>query len=397
MAEGQQIRIFQERPVDDEAQTRKRNVEAECRRLTNEEILEEEVEVLAERIAQRFYLDVPSFLFDQAYAEEPELTSENSFAIVRLHIPVKGDGSLLRCYSMYSPVTGDFQSRQMSISEGVFSLRIVTQKSRIVEDTTKYKQEIVDLSERYLGGIAHIVKHHLNPQLLKAAKDVLERRRSELKANETAREAFASLGLPIKKRTDEVAQAFVPEKRRELELPEEKSVRPFLVQQAYEEILKTIRSMAHGIERSPATFQGMKEPDIRMVLLIGLNAVYEGQATGETFNGKGKTDILIRVGDINIFIAECLVWGGEEDLVKKLHQLLGYVNWRDSKTALVVFNKNKNLTAVVATMRATLESQPQCVRKLDYDDETGARFLFRRLDDPDKLFQLTCLVFDVPA
>ena len=90
------------------------------------------------------------------------------------------------------------------------------------------------------------------------------------------------------------------------------------------------------------------------------------------------------------------MWGGEEDLVKKLNQLLGYVNWRDSKTALVVFNRNRNLTSVVAKMRQTLSKQPQCVRSLEYANETGARFLYRRLDDGDKTFHLTCLVFDVP-
>jgi hypothetical protein len=39
--------------------------------------------------------------------------------------------------------------------------------------------------------------------------------------------------------------------------------------------------------------------------LVQLNGQYEGQATGETFNFQGKTDILIRVDGQNIFVAEC--------------------------------------------------------------------------------------------
>ena len=38
-----------------------------------------------------------------------------------------------------------------------------------------------------------------------------------------------------------------------------------------------------------------------------LNAQFEGKAAGEVFNGQGKTDILIREGGRNAFIAECKV------------------------------------------------------------------------------------------
>ena len=88
---------------------------------------------------------------------------------------------------------------------------------------------------------------------------------------------------------------------------------------------RPLRRWLTGSMRSPETFEGMDEEDIRIVLLIGLNAVYEGQATGETFNGIGRSDILIRVADKNIFIAECLVWDGEVKFRKKLEdQLLKY-------------------------------------------------------------------------
>jgi hypothetical protein len=38
----------------------------------------------------------------------------------------------------------------------------------------------------------------------------------------------------------------------------------------------------------------MREEDLRQHFLVQLNGQYEGQATGETFNFQGKTDILIR-------------------------------------------------------------------------------------------------------
>ena len=36
----------------------------------------------------------------------------------------------------------------------------------------------------------------------------------------------------------------------------------------------------------------------------------EGQATGETFNAAGKTDILLRIDGKNVFIGECKFWKG---------------------------------------------------------------------------------------
>jgi hypothetical protein len=38
---------------------------------------------------------------------------------------------------------------------------------------------------------------------------------------------------------------------------------------------------------------------------VTLNSHYEGAATGETFNGTGKTDILVRHGLDNAFIGQC--------------------------------------------------------------------------------------------
>ena len=106
----------------------------------------------------------------------------------------------------------------------------------------------------------------------------------------------------------------------------------------YESILTIMQNMVTVIERSPSAFKNMQEEDIRQHFLVQLNGQYEGQATGETFNLEGKTDILIRVEGKNIFIAECKFWKGPESLKKAIDQLLDYTTWRNTKTAIVVFN-----------------------------------------------------------
>jgi hypothetical protein len=82
------------------------------------------------------------------------------------------------------------------------------------------------------------------------------------------------------------------------------------------------------------------EEDIRNFFLAALNTYFEGQATGETFRKSGKTDILISEKNRAAFVAECKLWRGEQYLLEGLDQLLAYATWRDSKCAILLFNKN---------------------------------------------------------
>ena len=69
---------------------------------------------------------------------------------------------------------------------------------------------------------------------------------------------------------------------------------PALDTKDYEHILSVVSNMVMVMERSPKAFRDMNEEDLRQHFLVQLNGHYEGQATGETFNFEGKTDILIR-------------------------------------------------------------------------------------------------------
>ena len=99
---------------------------------------------------------------------------------------------------------------------------------------------------------------------------------------------------------------------------------PTLAMDEYEHILEILKSMAVVIERSPSSFSTLDEEAIRTHFLLQLNGHYEGSATGETFNSVGKTDILIRVENKNIFIAECKFWRGPKgfsDAIKQRGQV----------------------------------------------------------------------------
>ena len=205
------------------------------------------------------------------------------------------------------------------------------------------------------------------------------------------------------KRRAEVPQTFrAPEVRRRLTPIKQEVVSPFQPESAlpeaeYIHILSVMENMTKVMERSPRTFHDMGEEDIRQHFLVQLNGHYEGQASGETFNYQGKTDILIRSEGRNIFIAECKFWHGGKAFVETIDQLLSYLSWRDSKSAVVVFNKNKNLSAVLTTIKEAMEKHPHKKRGPTVEGETRFRYTMGHPGDHTREIFMTIMVFDIPS
>jgi hypothetical protein len=111
-------------------------------------------------------------------------------------------------------------------------------------------------------------------------------------------------GFPIRRRPDANSYS-VPIKRRKLQpvRPPRRPARapfrpePVMAHADYEAALAVLRNSRNALERNRSTLEKLTEEQIRDLLLINLNAQFEGTAAGEVFNGYGKTDILIRVED----------------------------------------------------------------------------------------------------
>lgn len=118
---------------------------------------------------------------------------------------------------------------------------------------------------------------------------------------------------------------------------------------------------------------------------------------GHDLNYEGKTDILIRSEGRNIFIAECKFWSGPKKLAETIDQLLGYSSWRDTKTAVVVFNRNRDFSKVLAAIPDAVRAHPQFKKDLPGSTETIFRYLFANRDDRNRELYLTVMAFDVPT
>jgi hypothetical protein len=192
------------------------------------------------------------------------------------------------------------------------------------------------------------------------ARRLIEDRRARVLADHAH---LDNLGIPVRKRGDapRTYQAPAVKKRSKPNpaVPKSKptSPEPTLVKELYAHTLEVIGSATRAMERTPGDYARANEEKLRDFLLIVLNTHYEGQGQAEAFNKGGKTDILIRVEDRNIFIGECKVWKGERSLVDGLEQLFSYATWRDTKLSLIVFVRQKAMAPIIEKARSVLARQ----------------------------------------
>ena len=312
---------------------------------------------------------------------------------IEIIVPFIGDAEAFKV----RPTPYSFNPPRGIIKDEVLILSI----SGVDLDADQVSQEIesrLDRIDSYLTSLRGGADR-LNNELDSIAHQAIEQRRKKLLADQNL---VASLGFKLKERDNSPRTYTAPEVRRKItpKLPSASSVpykpEPTLNEPDYEHILEVIENMAQVMERSPSAFSTMDEESLRSHFLVQLNGHYEGQATGETFNYEGKTDILIRSEGKNIFIAECKYWGGPNTLTAAIDQLLDYSSWRDTKVAVIVFNKNKDFTNVLDSIRSTTEEHPNCKRELDPRSETSFRFIFSHRDDTNREMVLTVMAFDVP-
>jgi hypothetical protein len=116
----------------------------------------------------------------------------------------------------------------------------------------------------------------------------------------------------------------------------------------------------------------LDEEKIRDLPPFFLNGQFEGAAAGEVFNAVGKTDILIRAGDRNVFIAECKIWKGPKTIRDALVQLLSYLTWRETKAALLLFIRTGEPTTIITKSIAEIERHTNYKRTRDTAEEGSA-------------------------
>jgi len=209
------------------------------------------------------------------------------------------------------------------------------------------------------------------------------------------------LGIPLKKKLGAPEISPLPLKKKIVtQLPPPPTggfkPEPGILDEVYENILRIIRHVGRTCEVTPHTYIIHPEEELRDILLAHLNGHYEGDASGETFRKSGKTDIRIEDKDRAAFIAECKVWEGSKKLNDGIDQLLGYLTWRDCKTAVIVFNKNNaNFSELLTKIPDVFKTHSRQMKEVDIKEQGEWRFVFRSQDDDARLIHIHVFVFNL--
>ena len=209
------------------------------------------------------------------------------------------------------------------------------------------------------------------------------------------------LGIPLKRREGAPLIEPIPIKRkliRPLPPPPKSGFKPEpgITVQDYEHILSVIRHEGRTFETTPKTYAVHDEEELRDIMLAHLNGHYQGTATGETFRRSGKTDIRIEDQNRAAFVAECKLWRGKEELSKAINQLLGYLTWRDCKTALILFNKQvAKFNDLLIKVPEALREHQKVKRELTKGDDGEWRFEFFSAEDESRQIIIHVFIFNL--
>lgn len=308
------------------------------------------------------------------------------------HIPFSGDQGLLNL----APNPFLMNSHEVEVRDGCVCFEIV--------DFYGNPEAIKRDQERILGLIrtqhASLTKNvaDYNASLRTQAKALLDERRGQLQSQN---QVVAALGLPIKKAGRVPSTFAVPTVRKKvMERPEVRTrsgpPEPTVEQAVYEEILKTIHDTGRVFERLPGTYADKDEETLRDHVILQLEPRFEGSTTGETFNKSGKTDILIRHEKRNVFVAECKFWHGEKKHHEAIDQILSYLTWRDSKTALVYFVRTKEMIPILRTIEESTPKHPCFTKLKGKREDSWFSHEFHLPGDPERVLQLAILCFHLP-
>ena len=378
--------------------------------LDGNRLLNTSVEDLVLYFENKFQIEIPNLLTEEIVVDQRETQIDVSrdhnrmiydrsrpFHIagteIEVEIPFTGEAEALKI----QPTTYTTSPPRAEVRGNLLVLKIVgtnLDPQRVRSDIDRTVNEIQSHLATLRGNA-----QGLCAQLSIQARSAIESRRQKLLGD---RNLVGGLGFKMKTRPGTNQTFTAPEVRKKLapSLPAASTLpykpEPALSNADYEHILGVLQNMVQVMERSPSAFETMDEESIRSHFLVQLNGHYEGQATGETFNYEGKTDILVRSEGKNIFIGECKFWTGPKMLLETIDQVLGYTSWRDTKVAVVVFNRNKDFSRVLGSIAETASEHSNFKRKLDRSSETTFRYCFSHKDDKNRELFLTILAFDVP-
>ena len=378
------------------------NAETEIANYSDDYVLGHSIEDLTEGVYDKYavktlVLDLDAKGIDWVDGYVPEYMTPNpnydqqpgvKGRIYSLRVPYTGEEYLFHYMPMPPPPNPAHAS--VSNTEVVFTAGGAWHTSDSINK--QFDANIATLED----GVARVEKN-VTPFNAALRNVIIARLAHRIETAKKTRETTQGLKYPLRRRDNAPETFRLPEKPKQLTPKPVKVDKSYVLDEAdYQNILKICESMSLVMERSPSVFIEAGEEHIRVHYLVQLNGQYQGEATGETFNHVGDTDILIRHENKNVFVAECKFWGGYEAMKKTADQLLGYTTWRDTRTALIIFNRNLDFTNVISEAQRAMKDHQHYKSGPAEESETRLRYIFSHPEDKQRDIIVTLLLFNMP-
>jgi hypothetical protein len=402
------IQIFAERELSHFLASIQEEIKATIRSETAEYLLNVNDDEYLQHLLDQFRLEPLQIHFDKVSASPHEemIPAERfpgpSFIVragerypkqvFRYYIPYEGTEELLKCI----PNPRILWTAEVELEDGNICFEIIDFHG----DAGHVRGEAERIMKPMGQQLENVKKqvNAYNEQVTNFIKEVITKRKAELQSQIGV---AGSLGVPIRK-SDHVPETFrIPEVRRKVipkpTVPEGAGMpEPAIGDDIYQEILKVIHDTGKTFERLPNTYADKDEEALRDHLILQLEPHFEISTTGETFNKSGKTDILMRHENSNVFVAECLWWDGPKMYLEKIDQLLGYLTWRDSKTAIVCFVGRKDFSHILSEITEATRQHSCYVEPIGVKEETWHVYKFHLAGDPGRTIKVAVLAFHLP-
>jgi len=390
----------------------KKNLVSSIEAMDGDELLNTSTSDLAKYYATENEFNVPRIFPDKTIVDQRETQIENNRSrdpfwdgrigstsvtgtSVDVELPYEGD----KVGFDIQPSRRNNNNPRASVGEGILRFSVVG------TDLTpeKVKQEIesrISSISQHLEWLNKDASGY-NAELERLATQTIERRKGKLLKDKSL---VAGLGFKMKERPGSSDTFAAPSVRRKIRAatPKPSASRtpyepePTLTNEDYEHILKVLENMVQVMEQSPGAFRKIDEESLRTHFLVQLNGHFYGDATGETFNYEGKTDILIKVDGRNIFIGECKFWSGAKGYLDTLDQVLSYLSWRDTKAAVLVFSRKNDFTGVLEKIAESTATHTNYKKLVKQRSESSWTYLFGHKDDANREISITVQAYNVP-
>ena len=328
--------------------------------MSNEEIMANDLDVLAENIYQEFFIE-PVTIFEEDFSKR----SIKQGKIQKYIDPFFREADLFKCrastFSMgvYPEITVNKATVSFRIERSLSEMNNAKAKDSLLGSLEQALKEIRDGLSYANNDVAAF-----NNSLKQQAMKWLEEKKKKVEAYFSIATMFE---VPIEKK--EYAQTHIPLKRHIVPVAKHYETSNYygILDGDYKDILDSIKHTGSTYERTPSSYKTLHEEDLRNTLLAALNATYKGDATGETFRNRGKTDICI-----------------ERD----------NRTWRDCKTALIYFVRRKDFLKTLESAEAALRAYDG-MRNVVSLDKNEFECLFLSKANPGQQIKMRVMLFNL--